>query len=66
MPRRLPAVQPLAKVELMTEQTFALLYAVLWAGMFAFLFRLTGQSRQLQQTIRQIKKYLHSGWPDPQ
>ncbi|MGH7550637.1 MAG: hypothetical protein ACREK3_07765 [Gemmatimonadota bacterium] len=50
----------------MTEGVFAALYAVLWAVLFIVLFRLGGQSRDLQRTIRQIKRNLHSGWPDPE
>jgi len=49
----------------MSETTFALLYAVLWAALFVVLIRLGVQSRALQGTIRRIKKHLHSGWPDP-
>ncbi|MDX1661068.1 MAG: hypothetical protein R3326_04690 [Gemmatimonadota bacterium] len=49
----------------MSETTFAIVYAFLWALFFVWLFRLGGQSRELQETTRKIKKYLHSGWPDP-
>lgn len=49
----------------MSEPAFALLYAVLWGILFAVLFRLDRRSRELQGTIRRIKKHLHSGWPDP-
>lgn len=48
----------------MTEIQFAFLYAVLWAVIFVLLFRLGRQSRELRQTIRRIKKHLHSGMPD--
>ena len=50
----------------MSEGTFAILYAVLWTILFILLFRLGRQSRDLQRTIRQIKRNLHSGWPDPE
>lgn len=50
----------------MSEGAFAFLYAVLWAILFFLLFRLGRQSRDLQRTIRQIKRNLHSGWPDPE
>lgn len=50
----------------MSETTFALAYAVLWAGLFAWLFRLGRQSKRLQDTTRKIKRNLHSGWPDPE
>jgi hypothetical protein len=50
----------------MTETAFAALYAVLWAFLFAGLFRLGRQSRDLHETIRRMKKHLHSGWPDPE
>lgn len=50
----------------MTEQGFAIFYAVLWALLFVFLFRLGRQSKELQGTIRRIKRHLHSGWPDPE
>ena len=50
----------------MSETTFALAYAVLWAGLFAWLFRLGLQSKRLQDTTRKIKRNLHSGWPDPE
>jgi hypothetical protein len=50
----------------MSEEAFAILYAVLWALLFVILFRLGKQSRDLQRTIRQIKRNLHSGWPDPE
>ncbi|HET6342002.1 MAG TPA: hypothetical protein VFG78_07440 [Gemmatimonadota bacterium] len=50
----------------MSEWAFAILYAVLWAILFFVLLRLGGQSRDLQRTIRQIKRNLHSGWPDPE
>lgn len=49
----------------MSETTFAIVYAFLWAFFFVWLFRLGGQSRTLQETTRKIKKHLHSGWPDP-
>lgn len=50
----------------MSEPAFATLYAVLWAIFFVLLFRLGRRSRELQTTIRRIKKNLHSGWPDPE
>ena len=50
----------------MSETTFALAYAVLWAGLFVWLFRLGRQSKRLQDTTRNIKRNLHSGWPDPE
>ncbi|HWC07271.1 MAG TPA: hypothetical protein VG799_08525 [Gemmatimonadota bacterium] len=50
----------------MSETAFALLYAALWALLFFVLFRLGSRSKDLQRTIRQIKKNLHSGWPDPE
>ena len=50
----------------MSETTFAIAYAVLWAGLFAWLFRLDRQSKRLQETTRKIKRNLHSGWPDPE
>ena len=50
----------------MSEGTFAILYAVLWTILFILLFRLGRQSRDLQRTIRQIKRNLHSVWPDPE
>ena len=49
----------------MSEPAFAFLYAALLALIFVFLFRLGRQSHRLQETTRQIKKHLHSGWPDP-
>lgn len=49
----------------MSETTFAILYAILWAVLFFYLFRLGRQSRDLQERTRRIKKNLHSGWPDP-
>ncbi|MDX1622858.1 MAG: hypothetical protein R3199_02635 [Gemmatimonadota bacterium] len=49
----------------MSESAFAIVYAVLWAVLFFYLFRLTRQSRELQDTTRRIKRNLHSGWPDP-
>ena len=49
----------------MTETTFAVLYAALWALLFYYLFRLGRQSKELQETTRRIKKHLHTGWPDP-
>lgn len=49
----------------MSETTFALAYAVLWAALFVVLIRLGRQSKALQGTIRRIKRHLHSGWPDP-
>jgi len=50
----------------MSETTFAIGYAVLWIIFFVWLFRLDRQSRRLQETTRQIKRNLHSGWPDPE
>ena len=50
----------------MSETTFAIGYAVLWAGLFVWLFRLGQQSKRLQATTRKIKRNLHSGWPDPE
>ncbi len=50
----------------MSETSFAILYALLWTFLFALLFRIGRQSRQLQETIRRIKKHLHSGWPEPE
>jgi len=50
----------------MNESAFAAAYAVLWAILFVVLFRLGARSRELQATIRRIKKHLHSGWPDPE
>ena len=50
----------------MSEPVFAAIYAVLWALLFVFLFRLGRQSKELQGTIRRIKRHLHSGWPDPE
>ncbi len=49
----------------MSEPAFAAVYACLWAILFVVMFRLGARSRDLQHTIRQIKKHLHSGWPDP-
>ncbi|MFN2384347.1 MAG: hypothetical protein ABR559_08835 [Gemmatimonadota bacterium] len=49
----------------MAEPAFAALYAALWGILFVVLFRLGRQSRELRATIRQIKRHLHSGWPDP-
>jgi hypothetical protein len=49
----------------MREQLFASLYAFLWILLFIVLFRLARRSRELQATIRRVKKHLHSGWPDP-
>jgi hypothetical protein len=49
-----------------SETTFAVVHAVLWALLFVILFRLDRRSRELQGTIRRIKKHLHSGWPDPE
>jgi hypothetical protein len=49
-----------------SESAFAAAYAVLWAILFVVLFRLGARSRELQGTIRRIKKHLHSGWPDPE
>lgn len=49
----------------MSETAFGIAYSVLWAILFVVLFRLGRQSRSLQETIRRIKKHLHSGWPDP-
>lgn len=51
---------------MISETVFALLYAALWAVLFVVLFRLGTRSKDLQRTIRQIKKNLHSGWPDPE
>jgi hypothetical protein len=48
----------------MSEGLFAVLYAALWVLLFAVLFRLDRRSQELQATIRRIKKYLHTGWPD--
>lgn len=48
----------------MSETTFAVLYAILWAVLFVALLRLGRQSRELQETTRKIKKHLHSGWPE--
>jgi hypothetical protein len=50
----------------MSESAFAAVYAALWAILFVVLFRLHARSRELQNTIRRIKKNLHSGWPDPE
>lgn len=50
----------------MSETTFAIAYAALWALLFLVLFRLGSRSKDLQRTIRQIKRNLHSGWPDPE
>lgn len=50
----------------MSESTFAIVYAILWAVLFWVLFGLGARSKDLQRTIRQIKKNLHSGWPDPE
>ena len=50
----------------MSEPAFALVYAALWLLFFALLFRLGRRSKELQTTIRRIKKNLHSGWPDPE
>ena len=50
----------------MSEGAFAIVYGVLWAGFFLWLFRLGRQSRRLQETTRAIKRNLHSGWPDPE
>lgn len=50
----------------MSETAFAILYAALWGILFFVLFRLGARSRDLQRTIRQIKRNLHSGWPDPE
>lgn len=50
----------------MNDLAFALGYTLLWVGFFAVLFRLARQSRELQDTIRRIKRHLHSGWPDPE
>ncbi|MGH7543345.1 MAG: hypothetical protein ACREK7_05350 [Gemmatimonadota bacterium] len=50
----------------MPESAFAIVYAILWAVLFWALFRLGARSKELQRTIRQIKKNLHSGWPDPE
>ena len=50
----------------MSETAFAALYAALWAILFVVLFRLGARSRELQHTIRRVKKHLHSGWPDPE
>ena len=50
----------------MSEAAFAIVYALLWAGFFFWLFRLGRQSRKLQETTRTIKRNLHSGWPDPE
>lgn len=49
-----------------TEAMFAIAYAVMWALLFVVLFRLGSRSKELQRTIRQIKRNLHSGWPDPE
>lgn len=51
---------------MISESVFAFLYAALWAVLFFVLFRLGTRSKDLQRTIRQIKKNLHSGWPDPE
>ncbi len=50
---------------LVSETTFAVIYAVLWAILFGVLFGLGRRSRELQATLRQIKKNLYSGWPSP-
>jgi hypothetical protein len=50
----------------MTEPMFAIVYAALWALLFLVLLRLGSRSKDLQRTIRQIKRNLHSGWPDPE
>ena len=50
----------------MSETVFAIVYAALWAFLFVVLFRLGSRSKDLQRTIRQIKRNLHSGWPDPE
>ena len=50
----------------MSEATFAIGYAVLWAGLFVWLFRLGRQSKRLQDTTRKIKRNLYSGGPDPE
>lgn len=50
----------------MSETAFAIVYAALWALLFLVLFRLGSRSKDLQRTIRQIKRNLHSGWPDPE
>jgi hypothetical protein len=49
-----------------SEAAFAVVYALLWAFLFVVLFGLGRRSRELQGTIRRIKKHLHSGWPDPE
>lgn len=51
---------------MISETMFAIAYAALWALLFLVLFRLGSRSRDLQRTIRQIKRNLHSGWPDPE
>ena len=50
----------------MSETTFAIGYAVLWAALFVWLFRLDRKSKRLQETTRKINRNLHSGWPDPE
>jgi len=49
-----------------SETTFAIAYAMMWAALFAWLFRLDRKSKRLQETTRKIKRNLHSGWPDPE
>ena len=48
-----------------SESAFAIVYAVLWGVLFAWLFRLDRKSKRLGDDP-EIKRNLHSGWPDPE